>query len=428
MTGGNPMTRLKAAAIGLSVMLLILSCSSQKPVQKGPPPKFQGMVLAKAVDESGTIGVPQDQTSEFNTEDEHAIALVTLENMSGTHKLRWEWVDPKGKVYLSTKNYPLKVNKGKFLPKVTAWHQISLRDEAAVDSPGEWSVKLFVDDELIDSQPFVVKVLADPLVLPPGVAAKPYPKDWALIIGIEDYNRLPKVEYARKDALIVREYFIRVLGVPEANIISLIDTDATKARIEGYLKQYIPNNVGADATLYVYFAGHGMPGTKKGEPYLVPFDADTRFIEQTGYKLVSFYQDLYQLDLKRVYVFLDSCFSGVASRAAEMLVKGARPALVHVEKVSPPSSSIISLNATSTGQISNAYPEKRHGLFTYYLLRGMKGEADEDHDGWTSMKEMYGYVRKHVTRESRRMQSEQVPSIVPPSDQWKDIALSQSVE
>jgi hypothetical protein len=386
------------------------------------------MLLAKAVDESGSIGVPREQTSKFNTEDEQVVALVTLENMSGTHKLRWEWVDPAGKVYLSTKNYPLEVDKGKYLPKVTAWHRISLRDEAAVDSPGKWAVKLFVDNELIDTKPFVLSVLADPLVLPPGVAAKPYPKDWGLIIGIEDYNRLPKVEYARKDALIVRDYFIRVLGVPEANIISLIDTDATKARIEGYLKKYIPNNVGEDATLYVYFDGHGMPGMEKGEPYLVPFDADTRFIEQTGYKLISFYQDLHKLKVKRVYVFLDSCFSGVASRAAEMLVKGARPALIHVEQVRPPTSSIISLNATSTGQISNAYPEKRHGLFTYYLLRGIKGEADEDQDGWSSMKEVYGYVRKHVTRESRRMQSEQTPSIVPPSDQWKDIALSRSVE
>jgi hypothetical protein len=422
------MTKFNITVIGLSVTLMLLSCATQKAVENMSPPKFRGMVLAKGIDESGLIGVPKEQTVEFNTEDEQVVALVSFENMSGTHKLRWEWVDPAGKVYLSTKNHPLKVNRGKYLPKVTAWHRISLRDEAAVDSPGEWAVKLFVDGELIDTKSFVVNLLADPLALPPGVAAKPFPKDWGLIIGIEDYDRLPKVDYARKDALIVRDYFIRVLGVPEANIISLIDTDATKARIEGYLKKYIPNNVGQDATLYVYFAGHGMPGVKKGEPYLVPFDADTRFIEQTGYKLISFYQDLHKLKVKRVYVFLDSCFSGVASRAAEMLVKGARPALVHAARVRPPSSSIISLNATSTGQISNAYPEKRHGLFTYYLLRGLKGEADADHDGWSSMKEVYGYVRKHVSRQSRRMQSEQTPSIVPPSDQWKDIALSRSVE
>jgi uncharacterized caspase-like protein len=265
-------------------------------------------------------------------------------------------------------------------------------------------------------------------MLPKGVSSKPHPKDWGLIIGVENYNRLPKVEYARKDALIVRDYFIRVLGVPEENIISLIDTDATKARIEGYLKKYIPLNVTKDANLYVYFAGHGMPGEKKGEPYLVPYDADTRFIEQTGYKLITFYQDLHKMKLKRVYVFLDSCFSGVASRAAELLIKGARPALVHVEKVSPPSSSIISLNATSTGQISNAYPEKQHGLFTYYLLRGLRGDADSNSDNWTSVKEVYAYVRKNVNRQSRRMQSEQTPSIVPPSSRWKDITLSRKLK
>ena len=422
------MPRFFTTVIVLCALFLLYSCASQKIVEDKPLPKFQGTILAKDIDQSGIIGKPREITAEFNTEDKQAVAFLTFENMSGTHKLRWEWIDPNGKLYHATKSYPLKVTKGKYLPKVTTWHKISLKDEPAANTPGKWKVNVFVDDELIDSKPFIVKIYTDPLMLPPGMASRPYPKDWGLIIGIEDYARLPSVEYARKDALIVRDYFIRVLGVPEENIISLVDSDATKAQIEGYLKKYIPSNVSKDATLYVYFAGHGMPGTNKGEPYLVPYDADTRFIEQTGYKLISFYQDIYNLDLERVYVFLDSCFSGMASRAAEMLIKGARPALIHVEKVRPPSGSIVSLNATSTGQISNAYPEKGHGLFTYYLLRGLKGEADTDDDGWTSVKEIYGYVRSHVTRVSRRLQSEQTPIVLPPTDEMKDVAISRSLK
>jgi hypothetical protein len=422
------MVRYIAAVVGLIFVFTFLSCASQQMVEDRPPPRFQGLVLAKDIDQSGTVGKPRHATNEFNTQDQQVVALLSFENMSGSHNLRWEWIEPDGKVYVATKNYALKAGKGKFIPNVTTWHQISLKDEPAAELPGEWKVNIYVDDELIDSQPFYVKAYTDPLLLPAGVSSKPFPKDWGLIIGIEDYAQLPKVEYARKDALIVRDYFIRVLGVPEENIISLVDSDATKARIEGYLKNYIPINVGKDATLYVYFAGHGMPGIKKGEPYLVPYDADTRFIEQTGYKLISFYQDLYQLDLGRVYVFIDSCFSGVASRAAEMLIKGARPALVHVENVRPPSGTIVSFNATSTGQISNAYPEKGHGLFTYYLLRGMRGEADSDDDGWTSVKEIYGYVRSHVTRVSRRLQQEQTPTILPPTNEMKDVALSRKVK
>jgi hypothetical protein len=421
------MTRLIDTVIAISSILFIISCASQSVVENAPPPKFQDIILAKDIDTTGSMGIPKEPTDAFDTEDQQVAALLTLENISGIHHLRWEWIAPDGSVYLATDNHPLKADKGKYFPTVTAWHRISLKDEPAAKIPGEWSVKIYIDDELIDSKPFSVGIFTDPLILPVDVTSRPYPKDWGFIIGIEDYDQLPSVEYARKDALIVRDYFIRVLGVPEANIVSLIDKDATKARIEGYLKKFIPANVGHDATLYVYFAGHGMPGIKQGEPYLVPYDADTRFIEQTGYKLISFYQDLHQLNVKRVYVFLDSCFSGVASRAAEMLVKGARPALIHVENVKPPSTSIISLNATSTGEISNAFPEKEHGLFTYYLLRGMKGEADTDDDGWASIKEVYEYVRSHVSRESRRMQSEQTPTIVPSTGQMKDVALCRSV-
>ncbi|MGD9010242.1 MAG: hypothetical protein PVG41_20125, partial [Desulfobacteraceae bacterium] len=104
-----------------------------------------------------------------------------------------------------------------------------------------------------------------------------------------------------------------------------------------------------------------------------------------------------------------------------------RPALVHVENFRMPSNSIISLNATSTGQVSNAYHEKEHGLFTYYLMRALKGEADANDDGWSSVKEVYAYVRNHVRRQSRRMQAEQIPSIVPVSNQWRDVALSRKV-
>ncbi len=63
--------------------------------------------------------------------------------------------------------------------------------------------------------------------------SKPFPKDWGLIIGIENYNSLPNVKFTRKDALIIKDYFVRLLGELEENIISLIDSEATKARIEG---------------------------------------------------------------------------------------------------------------------------------------------------------------------------------------------------
>jgi uncharacterized caspase-like protein len=218
------------------------------------------------------------------------------------------------------------------------------------------------------------------------------------------------------------------MGVPEENIITLIDKDATKARMEGFIRQYLPDNVSTESTLYVYFAGHGAPDMVKGEPYLVPYDGDTRFIEQSSYNLKTFYQDLNKLKVHRVMIFLDSCFSGAAARASDMLVKGARPALIHVENASIASNTIVSLSAADAGQLSNAYPDVKHGLFTYYLLRGLKGEADTNDDHWVSVKELFDYIKSNVSRAARRMGADQTPVIMPSMDKIKDLAISRSMK
>ncbi|MGD9009597.1 MAG: hypothetical protein PVG41_16855, partial [Desulfobacteraceae bacterium] len=83
------MTRVSAVVISLCVFFLVCSCASQKTTAKKPPPKFQSMVLAREIDESGTIGVPKRKTSEFHTQDEQVVALLSFENLYGTHNLRW---------------------------------------------------------------------------------------------------------------------------------------------------------------------------------------------------------------------------------------------------------------------------------------------------------------------------------------------------
>lgn len=422
------MNRIKAYPILLIVSLLVFACSSVKQVEKTPPSKFVGTTLSKGVDTSGAIGIPLEPTTTFSTEDPEVIAHIQFENLSGKHRLRWDWHSPSGELYYSTGNYPIKISRGKYLKEATAWHRLSIQGDRAVHYPGEWEVKVYCDDELIDSKRFVLKAITDVAHLPEDILQKPYPKDWGLIIGIENYAHLPSVAYARKDALIVRDYFVKILGVPEDNIIALIDSDATKARMEGYLKDYIPANVEQNSTLYVYFAGHGAPDMEKGDSYLIPHDGDTRFIARTGYKLKSFYEDLDKLDIQRVYVFLDSCFSGVASRAAEMLIKGIRPALVHVEEVRLDSDEVIALSAANADQVSNAHPETKNGLFTYYLLRALRGEADTNDDQWISVKEVYRYVKNHVARVSRRMGTEQTPVIMPSLDALKDLAISRAVK
>ena len=401
----------------------IFSCSHAPPAQLKPPFKFEGLTLAQGTYSKDGIALPDHPADVYNTRDKQVIAHLSFRNLSGSYRLRWDWYDPDGNLYYSTGDFPFKASQGKFAKQATTWHSLSVKGDKAETLPGKWQVKVFLNNEQIAAKGFELKEAADLVDLPAGLSQKPYPKDWGLIIGIEDYAQLPKVEYARKDALIMREYFQKILGIPEENIIMMIDGDATKARIEGYIAQYIPANVNRDTTLYVYFAGHGAPDMKKGEPYLIPYDGDTRFIEQTGYALKKFYEDLQKLNVQRTYVFIDSCFSGMASRAAEMLAKGARPALLHVENIQLKTDKVIAFSASDAGQTSNAYPETEHGLFTYYLLRAMSGEADADDDHWISIKEIYSYVSDHVSRMARRLGEDQTPILTPSINTVKDIAI-----
>jgi hypothetical protein len=142
--------------IGFGMFLLLLSCSSPKMVTKAPQPKFNGIVLAKDVDTSGTVGVPVEPTSNFFINDEQVVAFLSLDDVTGSHTLRWEWIAPDGQIYLISNDCSLVVNKGKYVPNVTAWHRLSINYEPAVDTIGEWKVAVYVDDELVDVKPFML--------------------------------------------------------------------------------------------------------------------------------------------------------------------------------------------------------------------------------------------------------------------------------
>jgi hypothetical protein len=148
--------------IGFGAFLLLLSCAPQKMAENAPPPKFNGIVLAKDVDASGTVGVPVELTSDFFNNDEQVVAFLSLDNVTGSHTLRWEWIAPDGGIYLVSNDYSIVVNNGKYLSKVTAWHRISIIFEPAANKLGEWKVAAYVDDELVDVKLFTLIEYTDP--------------------------------------------------------------------------------------------------------------------------------------------------------------------------------------------------------------------------------------------------------------------------
>jgi hypothetical protein len=235
---------------------------------------------------------------------------------------------------------------------------------------------------------------------------------YAVVIGIEQYReKLPKADFADRDAKLMGQYLTKVLGYQEENIVVRLNEKAARSDLEKYLEHWLPNRIEKDASVFVYFSGHGAPNPKTAEAYLVPYDGDPIFLESTGYPLRRLYEKMANLPAAEVVVVLDTCFSGAGGRS--VIAKGMRPVGLSVENPILASGNTIVLAASAGDQVSSAYDQKGHGLLTYFFLKGLQGDADQNKDGTLELAEVYAYLKPQVERVARReFNNEQTPQLL----------------
>ncbi|MBU0485405.1 MAG: caspase family protein [Proteobacteria bacterium] len=261
-------------------------------------------------------------------------------------------------------------------------------------------------ETIVASQNFVTDV--DRI---PDVKVAPDFNKYAIVIGIEEYRDLPKAEYTVRDAKIMKEYLVKLMGYPEENIVTLLNNRATKGDIEGYLNTWLKNNVDSSSKVMVYYAGHGAPNPATGKAFLIPYDGDPAFPETSGIPLDDIYASLCRLDTRETVLIMDACFSGAGGRS--VMAKGGRPVAISVENPVLQKNNFMVMSAAKGTQVSNSYPEKRHGLFTYFLLKGLQGAADINGNQIVSMNELYRYVTPKVMKEARVNNKSQTPQLTP---------------
>jgi hypothetical protein len=241
----------------------------------------------------------------------------------------------------------------------------------------------------------------------------------AVVVGTQTYKQAPRAQYACADAQAVRKYLTTAFGYQEGNIIDL--PDPTKGQLEevfgsaGSYKGKLYNWVKpGKSDVFVYYAGHGAPSMSDKKGYLVPVDASPDYVSASGYPLDLLYANLAKIPAKSITVVLDACFSGLAADTggrSTMLLKDASPLVVAPVSENVPSK--LSVFAAATGsQLASWYPEKGHSLFTYWYLKGLKGEADADKDGSITLGEMKAYLSENVTYTARRLYGrDQTPEV-----------------
>ncbi len=305
-----------------------------------------------------------------------------------------------------------------------------LRDVKEYEKGGIWSnveaeCEKMITQSIVWSLESVVARLAQggaagPPAAPPGepvVSAALAPRPGAtkrttalaLVIGVERYRRdLPPATGAAADARLFADHAEVALGIPRRNIRLLLDADATKSSIDAELDEWLPKNARRSGDVFFFFAGHGAPDPTGGKTYLVPWDADPKFIKKQGVAVDRVYAALGALPTTSAFAFVDACFSGAGGRS--VLAPGTRP-LVREKAANIRSARLGVLSAAGPDQITGAAPGG-NGLFSHYLLRGLNGEADESGDGVVTLAELAEFTRTRVADDARRENRDQTPILL----------------
>ncbi|MCU0559175.1 MAG: caspase family protein [Desulfobacterales bacterium] len=226
---------------------------------------------------------------------------------------------------------------------------------------------------------------------------------WAVIIGINDYPRLPKLKYAVNDAQAFYRLMVEDNRVPAENVTLLLDEQAGLVNLRSTLGTRLKNSARENDMVVIFFAGHGATERDASSPdgdglekYLLPFDTDPADLYTTAMPMVEVARIFNRIRSNRLVFIADSCYSG-ASGGRTISVGDLRATISDgfLDRVAGGRGKVI-ITASSANEVSVEKDELQHGVFTYYLIEGLKGGADGDRDGMVTVDEAYRYVSDKV--------------------------------
>jgi len=239
------------------------------------------------------------------------------------------------------------------------------------------------------------------------------PQAWAVVVGVSEYANagIPALKYADQDA----EAFAAFLRTPQGGSFDnthmrvLINRDATLANVKDALVNFLRNAIDIDLVV-IFFAGHGAPEPARVDNlYLLTYDTDPSLLPTTAFPMWDIQTAIARyINAKRVVVFSDACHSGgisVGYATRGLDITKSNLINQYLVDLSRTKEGVVVFTASAAGEVSQEFPELNHGVFTYYLLEGMKGEADLNNDYTVTINELMQYVEERVKRKTRGAQN-----------------------
>lgn len=213
---------------------------------------------------------------------------------------------------------------------------------------------------------------------------------WAVIVGVAQYPHMPVLRYTDDDAYQVYAFLRSPQGgaLPDEQVRLLIDEDANYSAIVNAMNTLYTQADGDDVIVF-YFSGHGLPG------YFLPVDFDgfnNRLTHEEVSAIVSRSKARHKL------VIADACHAGTFPSLKSGLTAASTQTIID---------KYYSAFAQSTGGMALLLSSKgeeysledgglRSGVFSHFLIKGLKGPGDRDGNGLITIQEIYDYVYRQV--------------------------------
>jgi peptidoglycan/xylan/chitin deacetylase (PgdA/CDA1 family)/tetratricopeptide (TPR) repeat protein len=232
-----------------------------------------------------------------------------------------------------------------------------------------------------------------------------YRESWAVIVGIDQYLKWPKLQYAVNDARAVREMLINKYRFKAGNIQMLLNQEATRENILSALGDSLGDakKIRKDDRVLIFFAGHGATRKLPSGRYLgyiVPFEADLQNYQGQSISMTNFQDISEAIPAKHVFFVMDSCYSGLG------LTRGGAPVSTanYLREVSRRASRQMLTAGGMDEEVADNGPNG-HSVFTWTFLQGLEGKADLNTDGYITASELAAYLGPGVSAISRQTPS-----------------------
>jgi hypothetical protein len=229
---------------------------------------------------------------------------------------------------------------------------------------------------------------------------------WAVAIGIAAYENpsIPSLKYPDNDAFSIYSFWKSPLGgsLDDEHSQVLVDDGATKAMIMHSMRSTFYKAKEQDLAIF-FFSGHGLKGS------FLPSDYDGDDIRLYHNEVSKVLSDC---RAKHKLVIADACHSGSYIAGKGISGKPTKAlAQTFYDELGKSEEGVAYLLSSQADEESLEVSTLRNSVFTYFVVKGLKGEANSNSDNIITIQELFDYVYLNVTSYANKLGKVQTPLI-----------------